>query len=112
MTTKKAALESHKDIDQSSEHLVDDFKALMADAEALIKATAQHEEGPLNAIRARAIETLSSAKQNLATLEDGLMDKAKVAAEGADDFVHHKPWQAVGIAAGVGVLIGLLMSRR
>jgi ElaB/YqjD/DUF883 family membrane-anchored ribosome-binding protein len=44
-------------------------------------------------------------------LEGPLVDKAKVMAQGADDFVHRNPWEAVGVAAGLGLLIGLLIRR-
>jgi ElaB/YqjD/DUF883 family membrane-anchored ribosome-binding protein len=41
-----------------------------------------------------------------------LADKAKVVAAGADDFVHRNPWEAIGVAAGLGLLIGLFIRRR
>jgi len=41
-----------------------------------------------------------------------LTDKAKVVAEGADEFVHRNPWEAVGVAAGLGLLVGLFIGRR
>ena len=40
------------------------------------------------------------------------MDRAKDAAKATDDYVHENPWQAIGIAAAVGLVAGLLMSRR
>ena len=95
----------------SSEQLIGDFKALMADAEALIKATASHEDGAIASVRSKASETLANAKENLSMLEGPLVDKAKVMAQGADDFVHRNPWEAVGVAAGLGLLIGLLIRR-
>ena len=95
----------------SSEQLIGDFKALVADAEALIKATASHEDGAIASVRSKASETLANAKENLSMLEGPLVDKAKVMAQGADDFVHRNPWEAVGVAAGLGLLIGLLIRR-
>ena len=83
----------------------------MADAEALIKATASHEDGTIASIRSKAMDTLSNAKENLSNLEGSLSDKAKVVAESADEFVHRSPWEAVGVAAGLGLLIGLLIRR-
>jgi len=94
-----------------TEQLIGDFKALMADAEALIKATASHEDGAIASIRSKAIDTLSNAKENLSQLEGTVSDKAKVIAESTDDFVHRNPWEAVGVAAGLGLLIGLLIRR-
>ena len=40
------------------------------------------------------------------------VEKAKVVAESADEFVHRNPWEAVGVAAGLGLLIGLFIRRR
>jgi ElaB/YqjD/DUF883 family membrane-anchored ribosome-binding protein len=111
MTAKKPT--TRHDEDQiNSENLISDFKALMADAEDLIKATASHEEGALSAIRSKALETLNSAKESLSSVEGTLTEKAKVVAEGADEFVHRNPWEAVGVAAGLGLLIGLFIRRR
>jgi ElaB/YqjD/DUF883 family membrane-anchored ribosome-binding protein len=111
MTVKKSAT-SHEEAHINSEQLIGDFKALMADAEALIKATASHEEGPLTAIRTKALDTLANAKESLSTAEGTLTEKAKVVAQGADEFVHRNPWEAIGVAAGLGLLIGLFIGRR
>ncbi len=110
--TMKKPITTHDDLQANSEQLIGDFKALMADAEALIHATASHEDGPLSAIRSKALDTLSNAKESLSSIEGGLSEKAKVVAEGADEFVHRNPWEAIGVAAGLGLLIGLFIRRR
>lgn len=110
MTAKKTA--AHEEAQVDSAHLMGDFKALMADAEALIKATAHHEEGPLSTIRSKALDTLNNARESLSSVEGTLTEKAKVVAEGTDNFVHRNPWEAVGVAAGLGLLIGLFIGRR
>lgn len=110
MTAKKTTATHEDQVD--SAHLISDFKALMADAEALIKATAHHEEGPLSTIRSKALDTLNNARESLSSAEGVLTEKAKVVAETADDYVHRNPWGAVGAAAGLGLLIGLLIRGR
>ena len=112
MTARKPAHIEQPEASIDSEQLVGDFKALMADAEALIKATAGQEDGVIGSIRSKAIETLSSAKENFSNAQGSLTDKAKVVAERADEFVHRNPWEAVGVAAGLGLLIGLFIRRR
>jgi len=113
MTVKKNIENlDHPHMEMNPEQLIGDFKALMADAEALIKATAGQEDGVIASIRSKALETLSSAKENLSSAEGSLTDKAKVAAQGADEFVHRNPWEAIGVAAGLGLLIGLFIRRR
>ena len=95
-----------------AESLIGEFKSLMADAEALIKATEDHPGAAINSIRNKALETLAGAKESLSGVEGKMLDQAKVAAESADDFVHRNPWEAVGVAAGLGLLIGLFIGRR
>ncbi len=113
MTAKKI---DHVDLldekQAGAESLVAEFKALMADAEALIKATEDHPGAAISSIRQKALETLAGAKESISTVEGQVLDKAKLAAEGADDFVHRNPWEAVGVAAGLGLLIGLFIGRR
>lgn len=113
MTAKKTDhFVLHDDNPTGAESLIGEFKALMADAEALIKATEDHPGAAVSSIRNKALETLAGPKESLSGVEGRLLDKAKVAAEGADDFVHRNPWEAVGVAAGLGLLIGLFIGRR
>ena len=113
MTTKKLEhSDSHEDKQAGAESLIGEFKSLMADAEALNKSTEDHPGAAISSIRNKALETLAGAKESLSGVEGKMLDKAKVAAEGADDFVHRNPWEAVGVAAGLGLLIGLFIGRR
>jgi ElaB/YqjD/DUF883 family membrane-anchored ribosome-binding protein len=113
MTTKKSDHAVTQEAAASSaDQLIGEFKSLMADAEALIKATEDHPVDVVHSIRNKALETISGAKESLSNLEGTLTEKAKVLAEGADDFVHRNPWEAVGVAAGLGLLIGLFIRRR
>lgn len=99
-------------VEASKEQLVQDFKVLVADAEALLKATASQGGEAVTAMRARVGESLAVAKDKLSEVERAAMDKAKAAAVATDEYVHEKPWHAVGIAAGVGLIVGLLIGRR
>jgi len=113
MTTKKSEhLTSTEAVSSGADKLIGEFKALMADAEALIQATEDHPNETISSIRNKALETLAGAKESLSGIEGKLSVKAKEVAEGADDFVHRNPWEAVGVAAGLGLLIGLFISRR
>ena len=103
---------AHEDKPAGAEQLIGEFKSLMADAEALIKATEDHPSETISSIRNKALETLAGAKESLSGIEGKMLDKAKIAAEGADDFVHRNPWEAVGVAAGLGLLVGLFIGRR
>jgi len=96
----------------TKEQLISDFKVVIADAEALIKATANQGGEAVVNLRAKAEESLAAAKVKLGEAQDALVEKGKIAAQATDDYVHEKPWHAVGIAAGVGLVVGLLIGRR
>lgn len=96
----------------TKEQLINDFKVVIADAEALIKATANQGGEAVTNLRAKAEESLAAAKVKLADAQGALIEKGKVAAQATDDYVHEKPWHAVGIAAGIGLVVGLLIGRR
>jgi ElaB/YqjD/DUF883 family membrane-anchored ribosome-binding protein len=94
------------------EQLAADMKSIMADAEELLKATASATGDRILAARARAEETLKSARERLSSLDDDAMAQVKEVAKGADDYVREHPWGAVGIAAVAGLLLGVMISRR
>jgi ElaB/YqjD/DUF883 family membrane-anchored ribosome-binding protein len=94
------------------EKLAADLRAVIEDTEELLKATAGQAGEKINAARARAEETLRSARARLGQLGDAGVEKAKEAAKATDTYVHENPWQAVGIAAGVGFFVGWLLARK
>lgn len=94
------------------EQLIADMKTVIADAEELLKATAGAAGERIGAARARAEETLKAAKAKLTALDDAVIGHAKDAARATDEYVHEHPWGAVGIAAAVGLVAGVLISRR
>ena len=96
----------------SASQLIDDLTAVVRDAESLLRATAAQTGEKVEEIRARSQESVRAAKDRLATIEDQALEHARALAGDADDYVRDNPWQAVGIAAGIGLVLGLLMSRR
>ncbi len=96
----------------SKDKLVQDFKIVVADAEELLKATASTAGEKVSVARERIQDSLHKAKVKLAEAEDVIVLKGKEAAHVTDEYVHENPWRAVGIAAGVGLIIGLLIGRR
>lgn len=96
----------------TKEKLISDFKVVVADAEALLKASAGQGGEALASVRARVEDSLAVAKSKMLEAEEELLVKTKAAAKATDEYVHDHPWNAVGVAAGVGLLVGLLISRR
>jgi ElaB/YqjD/DUF883 family membrane-anchored ribosome-binding protein len=95
----------------TKEKLISDFKALIGDAEALLKATANEAGEKVATARKRIDQSLVEGKKTLAEAENILIDKTKEAAAAADIYVRENPWNAVGIAAGIGLVLGLLIRR-
>jgi ElaB/YqjD/DUF883 family membrane-anchored ribosome-binding protein len=96
----------------TKEQLISDIKVVIADAEALIRATANQGGEAVANLRVKAEESVAVAKVKLAEAQEVLVEKGRIAAKATDDYVHEKPWHAVGIAAGVGLVVGLLIGRR
>ncbi|MDA3869339.1 MAG: DUF883 family protein [Gammaproteobacteria bacterium] len=94
------------------DRLIDDFKTVIQDAEELIKATAGQTGDKVTAVRTRAEENLREARRKLDEMENDFLIRGKAAARATDQLVHDKPWQSVAIASAVGVVLGLLISRR
>ena len=98
--------------DVSKEKLMQDMRVVVEDAEELLKATAGQAGEKVAAARERIQENLGVAKERLAVAERAVVEKTKQAAKATDEYVHENPWRAVGIAAGAGFIVGLLVGRR
>ena len=96
----------------NKEKLVADLKVVISDAEEILRATAGAAGEKMGEMRERIEIRLRDAKARLADAEVALLDKAKAACNATDDFVHDRPWQAVGVAAALGLALGVLIGRR
>lgn len=94
------------------DQLMSDLKRVLSDAEALLVATAGDTGEEVTRLRSRVTATLSQAKTGLIDAQAAVVDKAKVAAKATDEYVHDNPWKSIGIAAGVGLLVGAIIGRR
>ncbi|TDQ40583.1 DUF883 family protein [Tepidicella xavieri] len=92
--------------------LMADLKVVMADAEELLAATASHTGERITELRERMQENLRNARHKMGDLEDALRVKTREVARATDDYVHEHPWKSIGMAAGLGLIVGLLISRR
>ncbi len=95
-----------------NDKLVSDLKEVVADAEELLKLTAGHADEKLGKLRDRLGDRLAATKVRIADAEAAVIAKTKEVAHSTDEYVHDHPWKAVGVAAGVAFLLGLLAGRR
>lgn len=96
----------------AQEILMADFQILVADTEKLLEHTASLAGEQADELRGQIHESLLRARETLKLTEESLRERGKAAVVATEDYVQENPWQSVGIAAGVGFLIGLLATRR
>ena len=94
------------------DRIIDDFGAVLSEAEDLLKRAGNETGDRAKDLRSQVESKLLAAKLRLQELEGQALDQAKYAARYTDDYVHDTPWTSIGVAAGVGFIVGLLLTRR
>lgn len=97
---------AHKD------KLMADLRVVIADAEEILHLTVDQAGEGVNEFRGRMLIKLQQARVELAHLQELALAKVKAAGHAADEYVHDNPWRAIGAAAGIGLVVGLLIGRR
>ena len=92
------------------EKLMEDVKTLTKDVQDLLKVTASVVGGKASEARERVQASLKVAQDKLGTVHESAKAKGAEAAVAADEYVRDNPWNAVGIAAGLGLLVGLVIA--
>lgn len=101
-----------RNLQDDQQRLARDLRTVVDDAEALLKhAVADAGHGYAEA-RTRLEGSLRSARTQLAGMQQAVAERVGDAGRATDRYVHDNPWQAIGIGAGVGLLVGLLLGRR
>ncbi len=89
-----------------------EIKSLIADVEDLMARIADLKDADVVRVRGKVQRAIDATKQSLADGADAIRQRAQHVASTADDYVRDSPWQAVGIAALVGAVVGILATRR
>lgn len=89
-----------------------DMKTLVKDAQELFREAKLASGEKAEELRNKGLVMLEAAMDKAQQIQTLALEKGKEAAQTTDEFVHDHPWKAVGIAAGVGLLVGMLISRR
>jgi ElaB/YqjD/DUF883 family membrane-anchored ribosome-binding protein len=98
----------NEEMNKQAENIATDMSALAEDARALLAATAGVAGEKVAAARQRLAAALESGKEFDGRVREKAVEKAKV----VDVKVRAHPYESIGIAFGVGVLIGVLAGRR
>lgn len=88
------------------------MKTLVKDAQELFREASHTTGEKAEELRAKGLTMLDAAMEKAQEVQAVAIEKGKAAAHTTDEFVHDHPWKAVGIAAGVGLIVGMLISRR
>jgi ElaB/YqjD/DUF883 family membrane-anchored ribosome-binding protein len=96
----------------TTDKLITDLQLVVSDAEELLKATAGQAGDKVAAVRARAEESIHNAKMRLAANSEMISVRSREVARHADQYIHENPWNAIGVAAGIGLVLGFLIGRK
>lgn len=96
----------------TKDKLLSDLRVVVADTEELLRATAGQAGDKMAEVRAKLQDHLANAKASLADAQAAVVDRAKAVGHVADEYVQDNPWRSVGVAAGIGFIVGLLIGRR
>lgn len=89
-----------------------DMKTLVKDAQDLFREATSATGEKADELRARGLSLLETAMSKAHEVQAAALEAGKEVVETADDFVQENPWKAVAISAGIGLLVGMLISRK
>jgi ElaB/YqjD/DUF883 family membrane-anchored ribosome-binding protein len=104
-----ATAQSLKD---DQKRLAEDFKAVVNDAEELLRHATRDAGQGYDDARVRLEQSLKTARAELDSLERTVLDGARQAGRATDGYVRNHPWESIGMGAGIGLLLGMLIARR
>ena len=95
---------------EAKPNIISDLKQVLTDIETLVYDTKAESEEVIDNFKEQAQETLTAAKEKLSAQE--LTDKSKELINTAGDYIYKNPWTAIGVAAGIGFIVGILAGRK
>lgn len=96
----------------TTDKLMKDLRAVVVDTEDLLKATAGQTGERIEKVRARTEESLRNARSRVQAAGSDLQAAAQSAAREVSDQMQEHPWTALGVAAGFGLIVGILLARK
>ena len=97
---------------EDGQGVADALQGVVNEASELLKSAGRNGGEQMESLRKRLESQLRRARIELAAFHESATDNAKRAARATDEAVHEHPYAAMGVAAGVGVLLGMLIARR
>jgi len=91
--------------------IIEDIKVLLNDSEELVRLSATLPAEGVDALRTRLRDHVDAARNALETAQSNAQERYRASLDGTVQYTRDNPWQALGIAAGIGFLAGILVSR-
>jgi ElaB/YqjD/DUF883 family membrane-anchored ribosome-binding protein len=96
----------------SQDQLLEEFQDLVRDTEKLLQHSASLAGEQAEELREQIRSSLDRARTTLHNAEGALLERGKAAVQVTEGYVQTHPWQTLGVAAAIGLLLGMLISRR
>lgn len=103
-------MHSSSDVSNARAQLVDDFRRIVSDSEALLRAIGSAPTDKARELRASIEENLTGARERLRALQGTAVERTSAAVHATDEYVHENPWPLIAGAAVVGFLLGMAVS--
>ncbi|ADO46875.1 DUF883 family protein [[Enterobacter] lignolyticus] len=98
--------------DTTSENLRAELKSLADTLEEVLNSSSDKSKEEVSKLRSKAERALKESRNRLGETSDAIAKQTREAAARADEYVHDNPWTGVGIGAAVGLVLGVLLTRR
>jgi ElaB/YqjD/DUF883 family membrane-anchored ribosome-binding protein len=103
-------MQTSSNVNDARNQLVEDFNKVVADTESLLRAMASVPGEKASELRATVEGNLNAAKRRVRELQGAAYEKGTAAARATDEYVHENPWTLIGVAAAVGLIVGLVIA--
>lgn len=103
---------SKRNAQNKTDDFMDEVKSSLDDAERLMREAAEATGDKATEMREAAMRSLRQTREIMQDTQDAVVEGGRQAVKATDHYVHDNPWQAIGVAGIVGLLFGMLVSRK
>ena len=104
---REAASDFRRRAGNVKDYASDELRAFLADVEDLVKRVGNVTDADVARARAKVVGALGDVRRIASDSTDSLRERARAVAGQADDYVRDRPWTAIGLAAAVGLIVGV-----
>lgn len=105
-------MNTHDEMKDSQQRIRQELRDVVRDTEEMLRHKVQDAGDGYQVAREKLERSLKKASNELHAAEEALVERTKNAVRATDHYVHDHPWESIGVAAGVGLLLGLLIGRK